>query len=341
LSRYPITVSRLRFLAAHTNVTYRVDTEDGRVFALRVGSTLEDTDVDVASEMAWLSALVRESDVPVVRPVENAEGELVTVAVGAGVPEERRCVLFSWLPGSVLADRISTARYEDLGELAAQLHDHGERWRPPRTFRPLVWERVFYYSTEPVVLFEPRYRRWMTPERTDIVRRAIEIITPELGRLHRERCPRVIHGDLQMGNVMVHRGRLTAFDFEDVMRGAPVQDIAITLSYGRARPDYGELRRAFRAGYERRRGWPVDFEGQLELLMAARKVMFLNYLLRTETKPEDFVAASISDVGRLVRGVSIPSRLTPASPMIRGARASDQRRHGRAPPELGSRPMRS
>ena len=145
----------------------------------------------------------------------------------------------------------------------------------------------------------------MTPKRTEIVRRAIEIIAPELERLHRERCPGVIHGDLQMGNVMVHRGRLTAFDFEDVMRGAPVQDIAITLSYGRARPDYLELRRAFRAGYERRRGWPVEFEGQLELLMAARKVMFLNYLLRTEPEPEDFVATSIRDVRRLVKGVSL------------------------------------
>jgi Ser/Thr protein kinase RdoA (MazF antagonist) len=306
LSRYPIAVSRLRFLAAHTNVTYRVDTQDGRVLALRVGTTPEDTDVDVASEMAWLGALARVGDVQVVCPWENVDGEPVTMADAPGVPEERRCVLFSWLPGSVLADRISPARYADLGELAAQLHDHGERWRPPRTFRPLVWDRVFYFPNEPVVLFEPRYRRWMTPERTEVVRGAIETITPELERLQREGRPHVIHGDLQMGNVMVHRGRLTAFDFEDVMLGAPVQDIAITLSYGRTRPDYGELRRAFRAGYERRRGWPVEFEGQLELLMAARKVMFLNYVLRMDPEPEDYIAASIPDLRRLLRGVSIP-----------------------------------
>jgi Ser/Thr protein kinase RdoA (MazF antagonist) len=146
----------------------------------------------------------------------------------------------------------------------------------------------------------------MTPERTESVRGAIEIITPELGRLQSEVRPHVIHGDLQMGNVMVHRGRLTAFDFEDVMRGAPVQDIAITLSYGRARPDYWEMRRAFRAGYERRRTWPIEFEGQLELLMAARKVMFLNYVLRTDPEPGNFIAATIRDLRRLMRGVSVP-----------------------------------
>jgi Ser/Thr protein kinase RdoA (MazF antagonist) len=304
LSRYPIGVSRLRFVAAHTNVTFRVDTHDGRIFALRVSTTVEDSDVDVASELAWLGSLAREGVVSVVRPWQNLDGELVTVAEAPDVPEERRCVLFSWLPGSVLEDRLSTARYADLGELAAQLHVHGERWRPPRTFRPLVWDRVFHYPNEPVVLFDPRYRRWMTPERSETVREAIETVTPELTRLHRDGRPQVLHGDLQMGNVMVHRGGLTAFDFEDVMLGAPVQDIAITLSYGRARPDYWELRRAFRAGYERRRGWPVEFEGQLELLMAARKVMFLNYVLRTDPEPEDFIAASMPDLQRLVRRVS-------------------------------------
>jgi Ser/Thr protein kinase RdoA (MazF antagonist) len=300
VSRYPIGMTRLRFAAAQTNVTFRVDTKEGRAFALRISTSLEDSDVDVASEMAWLGALARESDVPVVRPHENVDGELVTMATAPGVPEERRCVLFSWLPGSLLEDRISAARYADLGELAAQLHDHGERWRPPGTFRPLVWDRVFYYPGEPVVLFDPRYRAWMTPERTDMLSEVIEVVTRELQRLQRGR-PHVIHGDLQMGNVMVHRGKLTAFDFEDVMWGAPVQDIAITLSYGRSRPDYGELRQAFRKGYERRRTWPVEFDGQLELLMAARRVMFVNYVLRTDPEPEGFIAAAISELQRLVR----------------------------------------
>jgi hypothetical protein len=39
--------------------------------------------------------------------------------------------------------------------------------------------------------------------------------------------------------------------------------------------------------------------------MAARKVMFLNYLLRTEPEPEEFIAESIADVRSLVEGVSL------------------------------------
>jgi Ser/Thr protein kinase RdoA (MazF antagonist) len=38
-------------------------------------------------------------------------------------------------------------------------------------------------------------------------------------------------------------------DFEDVMLGYPVQDVAITLYYGQQREQYPELRDAFFEGY--------------------------------------------------------------------------------------------
>ena len=78
---------------------------------------------------------------------------------------------------------------------------------------------------------------------------------------------------------MRYRGRLTVFDFEDVMVAAPVQDIAITLFYNRSHPEYDAIRAAFEEGYRRIREWPVEWDGQIELLMAARTVMFINYVI--------------------------------------------------------------
>jgi Ser/Thr protein kinase RdoA (MazF antagonist) len=67
----------------------------------------------------------------------------------------------------------------------------------------------------------------------------------EVGRIRRLRAvarSALAHYPLEVRRLrFAHRGRLTAFDFEDVMRGLPVQDIAITLSYGRERPDHREL----------------------------------------------------------------------------------------------------
>jgi Ser/Thr protein kinase RdoA (MazF antagonist) len=99
----------------------------------------------------------------------------------------------------------------------------------------------------------------------------------------------LIHGDLHYWNVHVHRGELTVIDFEDVMRGYPVQDIAITLSYGNQREDYPDLRAAFERGYTSVRAWPAESERQIQTLIAARNVMFINYVARIDAAPQDYV----------------------------------------------------
>jgi Ser/Thr protein kinase RdoA (MazF antagonist) len=78
-------------------------------------------------------------------------------------------------------------------------------------------------------------------------------------------------------------------DFEDVMLGYPVQDIAITLYYGRQRDDYESLREAFAQGYTGIRMWPVDRDGRIETLMAARSVNFINYVARIDPSPHKYI----------------------------------------------------
>ncbi len=218
-----------------------------------------------------------------------------------GVPSPRKCVLFSWLPGRPLGDAATVEDYRRLGELAARLHDHGERWPLPATAQPLVWDRVFYYPAEPVALYDPVHAAVMTPERRTIVEKFEAPAQAELGRLHRTGPRSVIHGDLHPWNVHRHRGRLLVFDFEDAMIGAPVHDIAITLFYNRGRPDYPALRQTLEGGYGTRRRWPVEYNGQLEVLMAARTLIFINYVLRLGLGAEDYVPNAVERI-RAVAG---------------------------------------
>jgi len=104
-----------------------------------------------------------------------------------------------------------------------------------------------------------------------------------------------------MRNVMVENQELAIFDVEDVMRACPVQDIAITLHYGRQRPDYRELFNAFRNGYEPIRSWPVHYPGQLEELMAARSIMLLNRALRTAKNPVAFADRVVTSLDAFLR----------------------------------------
>ena len=300
LEQYDLEVSRLRCIARDTNTTFRVDTTDRRTFALRVGAPRSDTAVDTATELAWLDMLADDPAIEAVRPHRNRAGGLVTLAGHPGVPEERKCVLFDWLPGTPIGESADRDDYRRLGELAARLHDRGERWRQPPGLSPLVWDRVFYYPTEPVVLYDDTFFELLTPVRTSIVRAVEAKCDDELSRLHRETPVSILHGDLHPWNVMRQGDRLLVFDFEDLMVGAPVQDIAITLFYNRKHADYSGLCAAFEHGYTTLREWPVESQNQLEILMAARTLMFINYVLRMGFDPDDYIPLAVERIKRVL-----------------------------------------
>ena len=297
LTEYDVEVKRVRLVALQRNTTFRVDTTDRRSFALRISAPPSRSEVDIATELAWLDALAKDPSISVARPIRNRKRLLTTPVWKEGVPEQRTCVLFEWIPGQPIGARASPVDYGMLGELAALLHEHGGRWKPGRRrLRPLVWDRVFYYPDEPVALYDGRFRRVMTPERIEIVREVEARAATELARLHKEVPLIMLHGGLQPWNVHLHGGRLHVFDFENVMLGAPVQDLAITLFHSRRLENYESLLSAFVDGYRSVREWPVEYEGQVLLLMAARAVMLINYVLRTGYQAEEFVAATVEQM---------------------------------------------
>jgi len=300
LHHYPFDVARLRCIARDTNTTFRVDTTDGQTFALRVASDPDDTTHDLATELAWLRALEQVSEIDAVSVLSTRDGDGFVEVDHPGVPGSRECVVFSWVPGRTVGDDATSEDYFRLGELAARLHDHGERWPLPADLRPLVWDRIFYYPTEPVVLYEDRYRQHLTPHRRKVVEAVEAKAANELSRLHREVPVSVLHGDLHPWNVHTHRTRLIVFDFEDLMIGAPVQDIATTLFYNRDHPGYADLCAAFEAGYRTLRLWPVEWEGQLELIMAARTVSFINYVLRMDLDVDEHIPRMTKRIERVL-----------------------------------------
>lgn len=301
LTQYELEVTRLTLIALQRNTTFRVDTTDRQSFALRIGARPSRSEVDVTTELAWLDALAKDPSISAARPIRNRKHRLMTPVWHVGVPEQRTCVLFEWMPGQPIGDLASRVDYEMLGELAALLHEHGERWKPGRRrLRPLVWDRVFYYPDDPVVLYDGRFRRVMTPERTEIVREVEARAAKELARLHKKVPLIMLHGGLQPWNVHLHGGRLHVRDFENVMRGAPVQDLAITLFHSRRLENYDKILPAFVDGYRSVREWPVEYEGQVLLLMAGRSVMLINYLLRMGFEAEEFVATSVEQMTDLL-----------------------------------------
>jgi Ser/Thr protein kinase RdoA (MazF antagonist) len=283
LRHYPFKVRSLEHLATHSNVLYRVVTSDGFQCVLRVGSPESNSRKNIDYEVAWLSALNRDSDLEVVSPIRTEFGSLVVDAREPDSERTRPCVLFSWVPGAPLGDGAGSFGYRLLGRVSASLQKHGRTWQIPNPDGMRRWDRVFYYNPaeDPVIIDSPRYDHLFDSYRRNTISRATELSEQVIKDVWTNNIPHVVHGDLHEWNVHLIRSRLYAFDFEDVMIATPAQDVSVCLYSSRASERRNEIRAAYRHGYEEIAPWPIENDEQLDGLHAARQVLLMNYAART------------------------------------------------------------
>jgi Ser/Thr protein kinase RdoA (MazF antagonist) len=281
LKRYELEVKRVRLVTNDMNGIFRVDTFSGQKYILRVslpqgGHSLE----EIRSEMMWLAALKRDTDLGVPEPLVTRRGELVTTVQVEGVPEPRHCVVFGWLPGPDLADRLTMENVHKMGGLAARLHRHAATFVPPEGFQIKTADKVCPFG-DPVVLFDQAHSELVPPGRYELFQYAWNRVEDSLDRLYRDNPGlRVLHCDLHHWNVKVSRGKLYALDFEDLMWGYPVQDIAITFYYWQDREDFASLRAAFKRGYSSHSEWPEQVPGEIDWFIAGRGLDLANFVLQ-------------------------------------------------------------
>jgi Ser/Thr protein kinase RdoA (MazF antagonist) len=286
LAEYPLDITQVRLVTNSWNAIFRVDTP-GSKYLLRIcrSTQTEGGPEQLAAETAWLAALRRDTDLAVPEPVATRYGTLLVTAEAPGVPEPRHCVLFSWLRGRDLDDRLTPENVAKLGVLAARLHQYAASWEPPDGFSIQRYDRALP-PVEPAILFDDEFANLLPAGRREVFRAAAEGVKEAIERLQASGEPmRVIHGDLHRWNAKVFRGRLSAFDFEEIIWGWPVQDIAITLYYFHGEAEYGALRAAFRQGYETVAPWPERYEGEIDRFIAGRALVLANGVLQ-DVDPE-------------------------------------------------------
>jgi Ser/Thr protein kinase RdoA (MazF antagonist) len=298
LAEYDLEAESVKFLTIETNTMFQVRSSDGRKYVLRIYSDEETTLRENRAEMFWLDVLKRDTDLKFSEPVPRRDGEYITITSVPGVPEDRRCVLFKWVPGKPLENYLNPENYYKFGQTLAKLHNHASTLNPlPSDIQPKKWDKVFYYPDEPVVYHTPKYSHLFPPERIETIDRVIELADQVFAALFADPAGQIlIHGDLHFWNVHYHRGELYVIDFEDINLGYPIQDIAVTLYYGRECDGYEDWKAAFREGYSTIRTWPSQGERTIQTLMAARLVMFINYVARVDPSPLEFVEKRSNDL---------------------------------------------
>lgn len=295
LEQYDLEVVRVRGLPDATNGVFRLDTADGGRFAMRVGlgPPAGHTVTEMESEAAWLDSLHEHASVVLPEVVRTRDGRAVVEETVPGVPHPRPCVIFTWLDGPLLADRISHDAFVAYGAAMADLHRAALAFVPPDGFVAPSYDRVYPYDL-PFIVFEEAGDELLPANRRALFAEGYEVVDEEFTALCGREPMRMLHGDMHGWNVKLNRGRIAVFDFEDMVWGWPIQDIGVALYYYWRRDDFDDLVTAFRSGYETVLPWP-DRGGELWTVLIARTLLMANDVI---SQPEWLDAApQVYEVG--------------------------------------------
>lgn len=290
LPDFGINEARLTPLAHMENTTFRVDTADGLSYVIRIHRSSSGTghprrdEAQIRSEMEWLAALRRDTDLAVPEPVRTRDGELFTIAEIDGVPDQRLCVLLGWVDGRFISRGLMPWHLERVGVFMARLHEHVlNQFTLPEGFtRPTV-------SNLP----DSKLREYLDSLAEVRPSSDVELVRAVAAEVQRTlnaigTGPDVyalIHADLHQDNFLFHRGEVRAIDFDDCGFGPFLYDLTVTLSELGTGPDYPALREALLLGYRSVRPLSVEHEAHLDVLIAFRVLQLTMWFVEERNHP--------------------------------------------------------
>ena len=250
LDSYELGDFSLKAIQHRENTTFLLKTRT-RKYLLRVIRPRYKDPSAIRSELEWLAAITRDTDLVVPEPVANQKGELLTVTSIPGVPEPRICALFGWVEGRFRKQAdLAEQDLEKVGRLMGNLHRHSEGFVPSAGFARMKWDYEGLYCGGLGSTIE-NARELLTGEWQDILDQAGECARKAMCQTGETSSDfGLIHADLHQGNYVFSRGVARAIDFDDCGWGYYLSDISTSLGGLVNRSDFPALRAAFLRGYE-------------------------------------------------------------------------------------------
>ena len=285
IREWDLSGAKVELVSRSENVVYRVDTDDGRTFALRVHRSGYHTLAELESEPLWTAAL---NEVGIGAPVaeQTHAGDHYAVVGVPGTDEVRYVGLIPWFDGVPLAEKIDKApddasrdtHFEQLGHVMATMHEQAVNWRPPSQLRRHSLDADGFMGEAP---FWGRF--WdlpeLTPQQRETLidaRRWLHARLSEYGK-HRGTYS-MIHADLLSTNVLVSGDQVQVIDFDDAGFGWHQYDMAVALSDHVTSSSYEAIRDALIAGYRTQRAISDEDLALLPQFLVIRALASLGWL---------------------------------------------------------------
>jgi Ser/Thr protein kinase RdoA (MazF antagonist) len=300
LTAFDIQPLMLKPLQHGYNTTFRIDATDGERYVLRIHPSRQRTPEEISSEMTWLAFLNQEGFVAP-HPVATRANDLLTMASAEGVPEPRPCVLFRWLDGRFIDDKLKSKHLALVGEFTARLHNSDRKFSPPEGFarrrldnlcgKPRGMGEAFARSQTDNPEDEAKAIKLVTeicsPEDGERVEKLIGIIRK--AQLELGRGPEtfgLIHGDLHQENYFFHQGQVRAIDFDDCGYGHYLYDLAVTLFNIDSHQNKSALKESLLEGYRSLRSLSTEYEAYLDVFMNLRELQMMLWTIEMRHHPK-------------------------------------------------------
>jgi len=248
LACYPAALQgQLSLLCRSENATFLLQAA-GRRYALRLHRGDYHQKADIVSELLWLNAL-RETGIMVPEAVPDKEDEtMLTLRLPEAV--ERYVVLFHWIDGEMPTTDVDPRAFQQLGQITARLHQHSKQWQPPAGFQRIIWDHHTMTSAE------SHWGRWqdapnLNPADHGVVEQAISQVGAAMTQFGKgsDRYG-LIHADLRLTNLLLHKGETRVIDFDDCGLGWYLHDLAAAISFVEHHPRAPEWIDHWIRGYE-------------------------------------------------------------------------------------------
>jgi Ser/Thr protein kinase RdoA (MazF antagonist) len=197
------------------------------------------------------------------------------------------CVLFEWASGEhPRYDALEPHLFEQLGTLAARMHEHARSWRRPPWFTRHAWDADGCLGPT------ARWGRWEDGVGVGFAERAV--LGPAVALLRRRLAAfgtgpdrfGLVHADMRAANLLVppapnasaQPGELVLLDFDDSGWGWFLYDLGAALSFVEDSPRVPELVDAWVRGYRAEARLSAAEEAELGTFVLLRRLLLVAWL---------------------------------------------------------------
>jgi Ser/Thr protein kinase RdoA (MazF antagonist) len=274
----------LELLNVSENATFLVADPGAGPSVLRVHRLGYHTELEIASELAWMDALRAEAGVRTPRVLPAADGRRVVTVPEPGGGAVRHCVRFEFLPGTEPGSEpagqaaLTDSHFAELGEITARMHRHAREWSRPPWFTRFHWDYAAAFGRV------ARWGRWQDgigvgPSERQILARLDDVLQARLKAFGSgpERYG-LVHADTRLANLLVHDGSVSVIDFDDSGFSWYLYDLGTSVSFFEHAPEVPALVDSWLEGYRKAGQLSVEDQAEIWTFIMFRRLLLVAWI---------------------------------------------------------------